>query len=116
MGPGVQGNKYQLRELTVRWFSVYDAAQRRYLPYKEAERLVTELGLEWVPVVERSVLLGDEHTVDALLQLAEGKSRLRQGQEREGLVIRAVDGGEHSGYGHISFKAISNRFLLKHDG
>ncbi len=44
-------------------------------------------------------------TVPALLKAAEGKSILNDKVEREGLVIRSMDRS-------ISFKAISNKFLL----
>jgi hypothetical protein len=45
------------------------------------------------------------NTVTGMLELAEGKSRLNNKTEREGVVVRSMDGT-------ISFKAISNRFLL----
>ena len=44
-------------------------------------------------------------TIDELLLMAEGKSILNLKTEREGLVIRSHDR-------KISFKAISNKFLL----
>jgi hypothetical protein len=40
-----------------------------------------------------------------MLQYAEGKSMLNDKTEREGVVVRSMDGT-------ISFKAISNKFLL----
>ena len=45
-------------------------------------------------------------TVSALLRAAEGKSVLNDKVEREGLVIRSMDRT-------ISFKSISNRFLIE---
>jgi hypothetical protein len=47
------------------------------------------------------------YTQDDLLALAEGKYE-RTNNEREGIVIRNNDDGPR-----VSFKAISNRFLLK---
>jgi hypothetical protein len=43
-----------------------------------------------------------------MLKYAEGKSELNSDTEREGVVVRSVDGT-------ISFKAISNKFLLKNE-
>jgi len=43
-----------------------------------------------------------------MLQYAEGKSVLNPDTEREGVVVRSLDGS-------ISFKAISNKFLLNHE-
>jgi hypothetical protein len=50
-----------------------------------------------------------DDTVETLLQEAEGKSQLCATTEREGLVFKCHD-AEHS------FKAISNKFLLKTGG
>jgi hypothetical protein len=47
-------------------------------------------------------------SVDEMLKFAEGKSQLNSNTEREGLVIRSYDMT-------ISFKAISNKFLLKNE-
>jgi hypothetical protein len=47
-------------------------------------------------------------TVEELLKQAEGKSVLNLNAEREGVVIRSMDT-------KISFKAISNKFLLKNE-
>lgn len=43
--------------------------------------------------------------VDQMLKLAEGKSKLNPNIEREGVVVRSFDNT-------ISFKAISNKFLI----
>ena len=62
--------------------------------------------LEVVPLI--SVRAGTDlpKTIDELLKYAEGKSYLNVKTEREGIVIRTADNV-------ISFKAISNKFLLK---
>jgi hypothetical protein len=62
------------------------------------------MGLETVPVIDRDFAL--PATVDDLLQYAELKSLLNPDFDREGVVIRSLDR-------KISFKAISNKFLLK---
>ena len=43
--------------------------------------------------------------IDAMLAFAEGKTV--RGNEREGLVFKSVDAP------YVSFKAVSNRYLLK---
>ncbi len=50
-------------------------------------------------------LIGNVFALDCMLELAEGKSRLNDKTEREGVVVRSLDNT-------ISFKAISNKFLL----
>jgi hypothetical protein len=69
-----------------------------------------DLELLSVPVLETAFDFPAEPgtalpTVSALLRSAEGKSVLNDKVEREGLVIRSMDRT-------ISFKAISNKFLL----
>ncbi|MHB8091147.1 MAG: hypothetical protein ACYDH8_06070 [Syntrophales bacterium] len=67
-----------------------------------------------IPVVaERFSRDGCDHA--KLLAYAEGKSLFNPQAEREGVVFRSVD-ETPSNQGKISFKAISNKYLLKHDG
>ena len=62
-----------------------------------------ELNLDFVPYLEIPAIL--PNTVEDMLKYAEGKSRLNSKTEREGVVVRSMDNT-------ISFKAISNNFLL----
>jgi hypothetical protein len=57
-----------------------------------------------VPVITNDKDLG-VGTVDELLLWAEGKSVLNEKQEREGMVFQQINGG-------MTFKAISNKYLL----
>lgn len=62
-----------------------------------------ELGLKTVPVLDYNFEL--PNTIDELLVLADKKSELNGNFDREGIVIRSYDR-------KISFKVISNQFLL----
>ena len=62
-----------------------------------------ELNLDFVPYLEVPAML--PNTVEGMLDYAEGKSKLNSNTEREGVVVRSFDNT-------ISFKAISNKFLL----
>ncbi|MCR9202539.1 MAG: RNA ligase (ATP) [Planctomycetaceae bacterium] len=107
IGPGIQKNRYNLKSLRLFVFNIFDISSYSYLPKQEMEDLCRELQLECVPFVEvRSV----PDTIDEIMQLAEGASRLNASTEREGLVWVHGDGQER-----ISFKTISNRFLTRHD-
>jgi hypothetical protein len=68
--------------------------------------MLMDLGLQHVPVLnqEHGFLLPD--TVEEMLSYAQGKSVLNDKKEREGVVVRSMDGT-------ISFKSISNKFLLE---
>lgn len=106
IGEGVQGNPYRLRGQSVRFFNAFDIDSYRYLGLEEFQALIATLGLQTVPVLDVNFKLPD--TLDELLTIADGASVLSpQGKavEREGLVIRSIDR-------KISFKVISNKFLL----
>lgn len=114
VGPGVQKNKYGLKELDLYIFNVFDIHTGSYLDFEKAKELADELGLKWVPFVQ-DYTISDTTTVDELLLLAEGKSVLNTNTEREGLVWRPYQEQEMRGLGRLSFKTISNKFLLKND-
>eukprot|EP00755_Sulcionema_specki_P029850 Sspe_Gene.93056::Locus_65771_Transcript_1_1_Confidence_1.000_Length_1999::g.93056::m.93056 len=109
VGPKVACNRYHLPQLTVFFFSVFDIASQQYLALDEAEAFVRALGLEWVPVVSRSLRLDGMSCAD-ILTMADGPSALYKKQQREGLVFRTVNA--HGRKHRPSFKAISNKFLL----
>lgn len=104
IGPGIQGNKYKLSNHRFYVFNVYNITQGKFLDRHDMITFCTYVNLNVVPIVEHYYNLPE--TVDDLLIYAEGKSRLNDETEREGIVIRTHDKS-------ISFKAISNKFLLK---
>lgn len=103
IGPGVQGNIYNLTDLDFYVFDIYDVKVGEYLTPEERHTIIKKLNLKHVPVLETYKLGGD---IDEILTKAEGKSVLNSNQEREGIVFKDVAGG-------ITFKAISNRYLIK---
>jgi RNA ligase (TIGR02306 family) len=111
VGPGIQKNPLGLKELSWFAFNVYDTAQARYLEFDEAHRFLTAAGLPSVQVIETGSDFA--HSQATLLALAEGKYP-GTSNEREGIVIRSLDGLNSEALGgRLSFKAISNRYLLK---
>lgn len=105
IGPGVQGNIYKLEKLEFRVFDVYNINQGRYLNPGERQHLISFMGMNHVPVINPSCSFEGIDGVETLLVFAEGESALRAKQEREGLVFKEVNGG-------MTFKAISNKYLL----
>jgi RNA ligase (TIGR02306 family) len=104
VGPGIQGNIYNLREPEFRVFDVYNIQAGEYLKPDARLALIKRMGLKHVPVLTTDKDLGIG-TVDEMLAWAEGKSVLNDKQEREGIVFKEVNGG-------MTFKAISNKYLL----
>lgn len=107
IGEGIQGNPYDLRGQSIRFYNVFNIDGGEYFTMAAFIALIQELGLQHVPILHEAFQLPD--TIDELLLLAEGTSVLSPAHrkvEREGLVIRSADR-------RISFKVISNKFLLQ---
>ena len=104
VGPGIQGNQEQLKELDLYVFDVFDIDTQTYLSAEERYEFVDELCLKHVPVV--FVSSEAPATLEEVLKLAEGPS-LNPKANREGLVFKSIRNP------HLSFKAISNSWLLK---
>lgn len=104
VGEGIQGNPYEIKGQQFFLYDVYDIDLGTYFTPLERQTFCFEFDINHVPV--RGTF---NYTLDvqSLLELAEGKSVLNDKTEREGLVFKCeLDP-------HISFKAISNKFLLK---
>jgi RNA ligase (TIGR02306 family) len=104
IGEGIQGNPYKIKGQTVRFFNLFHIDLQEYDSLSIFQSLISDLGLETVPVLNTHFHLPD--TIDELLKMADGKSELNPNFDREGIVIRSLDR-------KISFKVISNKFLLK---
>lgn len=107
IGEGIQGNKYKLKGHHIRFFNVYNINTRKRFEFeKMKEIIINTLGLETVPVLYEKFKLPNNR--EELIKFAEGKSQLID-TEREGIVVRTQYSND------ISFKVISNKFLLKED-
>jgi len=104
IGEGIQGNPYKIKGQTVRFFNLFDIDLQQYHNLSMFEAVVkNQFALETVPVLDKHFKLPD--SVDELLTYADAKSELNPNFDREGVVIRSLDRT-------ISFKVISNKFLL----
>lgn len=106
IGEGIQGNPYKIKGHAVHFFNGFNIDKQERLSINDFVILLDELELTSVPVLDVAMLLPE--TIQGMLELAEGKSRLNDKTEREGVVVRSLDNT-------ISFKAISNKFLLKNE-
>ena len=108
IGPGIQNNIYGLSSHEFRVYDVFNVDTYEYLTPPLRRELCDKLDLLHVPVLAQRTLLIDN--VEALLESAEGQSEMaKKPLGREGLVFKCHEE-------QISFKAISNVFLLKHGG
>lgn len=114
IGNGIQSNVYNIKGQDIFIFNIFDITKQRYLSAAEYRKVCEEFGLKTVPVVEEKISIKGK-THDDLLEYAQGKSLLNPQTEREGVVFKSFEQTERN-QGKISFKAISNKYLLKHGG
>lgn len=112
VGPGIQKNRYELKQHELRAFTLHDKKHGR-----EAHRDLSMFCNYWGIPMCRTITSGDSfaYTQDELLKLAEGKYEGTK-NEREGIVVRPLT-PKHSRIlgGSLSFKVISNRYLLREE-
>lgn len=110
IGEGIQGNPYKQKGQEFFLFDIYDIDASKYLTPAERNAFVEEHDIKHVPVLAFGAELWDTlgiNSIDGILRFAEGKSVMGMiGCEREGVVFK-------SKAMQCSFKAISNKFLLK---
>lgn len=106
-GPGIQGNIYKLDEVTFVVFDIFDITAHKYLSPSLRMAVCNRYGFYHVPVIYSMTDLSKWPTVETLLEYADGPSLYNRNTAREGLVFKCHDRD-------FSFKAISNKFLLKH--
>jgi RNA ligase (TIGR02306 family) len=108
MGPNIQGNREGLEKHVFYVFDIWNIDAQEYCAPRDVRNICRNNGLRHVPVLIEQLTLGDSNLLntEAILAFAEGHSLNHP--VREGLVFKRVDG-------QFSFKAISNKFLLKED-
>ena len=106
IGEGIQGNQYKV-QLDFRIYDMYNVHTGQYLLPVQLKAACEKLGLKHVPILDENASIKD-HTIQSLLQYAEGKSLLN-GSVREGLVYKSNTVHDRS------WKAISNSWLLKNE-
>lgn len=115
IGEGIQKNPYGIKGQDFRLFDIYDIDRGDYMTPLERRVFADTHGIKHVPLIMTEYVIdGVVHLVQTvgsgvqgLLSLAEGKSMLNPNAEREGLVFKC------NTFGGPTFKAISNKFLLK---
>jgi RNA ligase (TIGR02306 family) len=103
IGEGIQGNPYKIKGHTVKFFNLFDIDNSEYFNLTKMISVLNRLELDYVPILDMDFKL--PNSIEELLKMADGFSVLNDTTIREGIVIRSHDR-------KISFKAISNVFLL----
>ena len=113
IGPGIQKNKYALKEIALRVFNFLKLETGKLPDRAEMLSVLSDIGIETVPQLGTVVL---NHSIDDLVAFSVGTSILNPQVQREGVVFRPlVDEDDPDIGGRLSFKAINPKFLLKYD-
>jgi hypothetical protein len=109
MGPGIQGNRENLTAPAFYLFDIWDIDNQTYVTPEQRDYMCEYIGVNHVPVLDTKMRVFEKFTsIKEILDFAEGKSI--NSEIREGIVFKSnklIDGEI------VSFKAISNKFLLK---
>lgn len=107
IGPKIQANHERVTDLDFYVFDVFDISKQQYLLPSERRNFCENFGLKHVPVVSESVKIFQEHpNLQSLLQHVEGES-MNPKTVSEGRVYKSTT------IPNLTFKAISNQYLLK---
>lgn len=99
-----QGNRYNLQSDEIRLFNIYVDGKR--LMQDKFYQACLDLGVPCCPRILAECIM--DYDLPTLLKFAEAKSVLAPNVEREGVVFRCIEDG-------LSFKVISNKYLLKNN-
>jgi RNA ligase (TIGR02306 family) len=109
VGQKVTSNRLKLDFVEIYVFDVFNIDTQEYLNAEPRYDIVSQLGLQHVPIINREYELNLTSTpIDKLIETADGISILSD-NPREGLVYKSQDVSKR-----VSFKTISNNYLLKH--
>lgn len=116
-GEGIQKNPLKIKGQHFFLFNIWDIDKREHLSPKERIEIFhffeERVPIKHVPIITSSLKVFEKYkTMEDLLDFAGGKSLLNKDVHREGIVCKSL---ESIGREIISFKVISNKYLLKHD-
>lgn len=117
VGEGIQGNKYKLSGKTIFFFNAFDIQKQEYLSFEDFRRTMELLELQCVPILFNNYTLIPD--IDKIVAEADGGSVIGP-TPREGIVIRPLteikeyELGKQLIANRVSFKAVSQKFLLKY--
>ena len=104
-GAKYNGNRDKNKENHFRVFRIFDITEQKFVTPRIRYAICKFLGLEHVKVIETCQIFHKLKTVDDFIAYADGVTD--NGNPREGVVFKRVDDGS------VSFKSVSNKYLLK---
>lgn len=127
IGPKISANRLKVSALNFRVFNIVDLDTNEYMSHSEVTELCESIGLETVPVLFEGTVTEDDPrfaSVDALLEFA-GSITYGINLPAEGIVVKGnyryqrdisaeLPWEERQEKLRLSFKVISNNYLLKY--
>jgi RNA ligase (TIGR02306 family) len=114
-GEGLQKNHLGIKGKDIAIFTAYDIDKQEYLGFYDLLIICTKLQIPMVKVVENFIFNKNIHTLEWWLEKA-NTAKYDNGSQAEGLVVRPiVESYSEVLKGRMSFKTISNNYLLKNE-
>jgi len=105
IGAKFNGNRDKNTENHFRVFRIFDITEQKFVTPEVRYLICKIVGLEHVKVIETCKIFQKLKTIDDFIAYADGVTD--NGNPREGVVFKRVDDGS------VSFKSVSNKYLLK---
>ena len=99
----------KLKELDFRVFNIYWNDKKCFATYGECEEVCKTLKLNMVPLLYRGPFKEEWKTIDGIMKYAE-TIEYNEGECAEGIVVK-----NDIPESRISFKVVSNKYLVKHN-
>lgn len=105
IGVDIQKNHYRIKDNEFYAFNlIIDGKKHNPI---EGKKIMDKYNVKWVPIIDTNFIIPD--TMEEMKKSADGNSLLNPNEIREGCVYRSYDS-------KISFKNVSNNYLLKNNG
>lgn len=119
VGPGIQGNKYELKHNKFYIYSIFNIDKNSFYNYEKMyflySRIIHRLGYPKIIYTCPHLVdlrLSQLHDIDYFKELSQRKSELNPKIHAEGIIVRNMH--DIGGLNKVSFKVINPYFLLKY--
>jgi RNA ligase (TIGR02306 family) len=109
-GPSINGNNLKEKEVCLALFNLWNIDEQRYMDFSDLEAFCAEFNIPMVPVLEVKDTFN--YTMSDLIDKA-NSLKYPCGNWAEGIVVRPLINRNHYRLGRVSFKVISEPFMLK---
>lgn len=114
IGPNIQGNIYELKELEIRAFELeFNDKPLGFLDFMGELAILNICYVGQEIILEAPILKITKFSKDDFRNISYGKSLLKSNKIREGAIIRVLDERSHPNLGRVILKAKDPEYLIK---